>query len=259
MKRAISFVLLIAMNVVSLCQNLVVNPGFEEWSKITRPAGWSHVENCLKDSVSVISGSYSCMHIGGASTTSDLGQTISVIPGKKYNLSLFNKTIITSTGKGSRIWCYWKDAENKSIYDTTTDDILRPSQYFKNDTWQEFSISVVAPPEATAFYLEVRTNTNSMAWWDDITFEEMITTSYDDRHESHLNIYPNPVKDYLIIDNAHNLKHIDIIKLTGAKIWQSDFSGEQTIRITVSGFPDGIYILRIITLNKMITRKFLKN
>lgn len=249
--------LFIALNVVSFCQNLVVNPGFEAWSKTTRPDGWSHVENCLKDSVSVISGSYSCMHSGGT-TTSDLGQTIPVIPGKEYVLSLVNKTIITSTGKGSRIWCYWKDAENKSIYDTNTDDIMRPSQYFRSETWQEFSISVIAPPEAVAFYLEVRTNTNSTAWWDDITFEEMIITSYDERPESPLNIYPNPVRDYLFISNAQNLQHIDIMKLTGARIWQSDFSGEQITTIPVSGLPNGLYVLRIITSDKVVIRKFIK-
>ena len=198
------------------------------------------------------------MHSGGATTTSDLGQTIPVIPGKEYRLSLFNKTITTSTGKGSRIWCYWKDSENNSLYDTSTDEIMRPSQYFRNDSWQEFSINVIAPPEASAFYLEVRTNTNSLAYWDDIAFEEMVSTLYEDRHEAHLEIYPNPASDYLIISNAQSLQHIDILGLTGVVIWLSDFSGEQTTTIPVSGIPDGLYIVRIVTSNKVITRTFIK-
>jgi hypothetical protein len=258
MKRAISFMLLIAYAKVVFCQNLVQNPGFETWNKITRPSGWSHVENCLKDSASVISGNYSCMQSGGATTTSDLGQLIPVISGKEYRLSLYNKTFVTSTGKGSRIWCYWKDSESNSLYDIPTDAIMRPSQYLKSETWQEFSISIVAPPEAVAFYLEVRTNTNSIAFWDDFVFEEQIVTTKPETPASQIIIYPNPATYYLNISNITNLHHIYIQSITGTLLWQSDFGGEQAVTIPVAGIPKGYYILRMVTSNQVITRKFIK-
>ncbi len=250
--------LLITFNIVSFCQNLVQNPGFEVWDKITRPHGWTHVENCIKDSASVVSGSYSCMQSGGTTTTSDLGQLIPVKPGKEYSLSLYNRTLVTSTGKGSRIWCYWKDAENNSLYDNATDAIMRPSQYLKSETWQQFNISVVAPPEAVAFYLEVRTNTNSTAFWDDFVFEEQLATTYREPSESLIMYYPNPVSDHLNISNISFLQHIDIINIAGNIVWASDFRGEQTVTIPVSGIPDGIYVLRVIATDKVITRKFIK-
>ncbi|TAL60018.1 MAG: hypothetical protein EPN88_16455, partial [Bacteroidetes bacterium] len=82
MKRAIFFVLLPVLELSIFSQNLVINPGFEDWGKINKPIGWTTAQNCLKDSITVQSGAYSCMHSGGATTTSYLGQTINVLPGK---------------------------------------------------------------------------------------------------------------------------------------------------------------------------------
>jgi len=258
MKRAIFFVLLLVFSISSYCQNLVVNPGFETWTKTTRPDGWTHVENCSIDSGAVISGNYACLHTGGTSSTSDLGQTIPVIPGIEYNLSLFNRTIITSNGKGSRIWCYWKDADNNSIDDPITNDILRPSQYFESDAWQHFSIYITAPPDAFAFYLEVRTNTNSIAYWDDFVFKESVATLNYERYEPTITIFPNPASNYLIISNLNKLRHIDIQNLAGITIWSDSFCDEEMVKIAVSGLPDGIYIIRIITSERRISRKFIK-
>ena len=93
MKRVVFFVLLLAMELVIYSQNLVINPGFETWVKIDKPGSWTHAENCLKDSSTLITGNYSCLHSGGATSTSDLGQTISVSPGMDYILSFIIKQL----------------------------------------------------------------------------------------------------------------------------------------------------------------------
>lgn len=74
MKRAIFFVLFLSMELLSFSQNLIVNPGFETWEKINKPVGWTTTQNCLKDSVCINSGNYSCRHEGGT-TTKYLGQS----------------------------------------------------------------------------------------------------------------------------------------------------------------------------------------
>ena len=259
MKRAIIFVLLHIVETALFSQNLVTNPGFETWGKMNKPTGWDHVENCLKDSSFVITGTYSCLHTGGATGTSDLGQTITVLPGKVYSLSFYYKTVINSSGNGARIWCYWKDAEGNSITDPSTDDILRPSKYMKSDSWQQFSISITAPPASVSFYLEVRTYPDSKAWWDDFVFEEKVTTWDNEGSESFFNLYPNPAHDHLVISNLQNLQHIDIQNLAGINIWSSNFSGEKIVTIPVSGFPEGIYLIRIRTSDRYITRKFIRS
>ena len=261
MKRAIFFVLLLAMQFASFSQNLVVNPGFETWGKINKPNGWVLTESCLKDSVYVKSGSYSCRHEGGTSTsnnTRNLGQTLAVIPGNQYRFSFFYKTETTGTANGCRIWCDWKDAADKDITDASAKLILQPSAYMKSDNWQQFSIDITAPANAKSFYLQVRTYKNSIAYWDDFVFEENVATNSPEEKLPGIMIYPNPTRDYLTISNIQYLQHIDIHSFTGIIIWSSNFSGEETVTIPVSGLADGLYIISILTSDKLITRKFVK-
>jgi hypothetical protein len=255
MKRAIFFVLLTNVSLLIFPQNLMVNPGFETWEKLNKPSGWPTAQNCLKDSVYINSGSYSCRQDGG---TKYLGQTLSVVAGKQYGLSFFYKTAITGSGNGCRIWCYWKDTDGNNLTDASTDDILRPSKYLKSETLQQFSADFIAPPKASSFYLEVRTYQNSIAWFDDFVFEEKVTTIVSDEKLMDIRIYPNPVSDYLIISNILNLKNVDIQNLGGEILWSSGFSREEIIKIPVSDLANGIYIVRIFTTSKIITRKFIK-
>jgi len=259
MKRAILVMLLLDISIICHSQKLLINPGFEYWDKINKPSGWTHAENCLKDSTLINSGTYSCLHTGGTTTTSDLGQTIPVAAGKAYTLSFYYRTGNPSTGNGSRIWCYWKDASGNSITDPSTDAIIRPSKYLKSDIWDQFSICITAPAQAAGFYFEVRTNSNSMMYWDDFVFEETIATGNNENTESIPEIYPNPAYDYLTIINIEDFQCIDILNITGTKVWSSRISGEQSILIPVSGFTDGVYIIRIISSGRLITRKFIKN
>lgn len=258
MKRITLFVLLLFVGLNAFNQNLIVNPGFEIWETTIKPTGWITVQNCLRNPVYFMTGSYSCQHSGGTSTTKYLGQTLAVVPGKKYDFSFFYKTEVTGTGNGCRIWCYWKDAGGENIADPVTDDLIRPSKYMKSDVWQQFSTVLIAPPLAVAFYLEVRTYPNSITYWDDFSFEENMVTFTSEEKLSDVVIYPNPAHDYLIISNSAGIQHINIQSLAGINIWASDFFGEKTVTIPVFGLSDGIYIISILTYDKVITRKFIK-
>jgi hypothetical protein len=255
MKRVISFVLLISLSLLSFSQNLIENPGFEIWEKLNKPDGWTTAQSCLKDSVSINSGKYSCRHDGG---TKYLGQTLTVVPGKQYKLTFFYKTEITGTGNGCRIWCYWKDSGGNNLTDVATDNILRPSKYLKSDTWQQFSVDFASPAGSAFFYLELRTYTNSTTWLDDFVFEENISTYSPEEKDSYITIYPSPAHDFLTINSATGLKHICIHSLTGIIMRSSDLSAQKSVTVPVSGFPNGMYIIRMHAADKIITRKFVK-
>jgi hypothetical protein len=135
---------------------------------------------------------------------------------------------------------------------------MRPSKYLKSDTWQQLSINIIAPAEAAAFYLEVRTYPNSIVFWDDFVFEETVATWNNERTASSLEFYPNPSHDYLIINNLNTIQYIEIQSLAGTIIWSSEYSGEKCVTIPVAGFADGIYIIRIYSSGKIITRKLIK-
>jgi hypothetical protein len=255
MKRTFFFVLLTLVSSLLFSQNLVLNPGFEAWEKISKPSGWTTAQNCLKDSSFIYSGSYSCRHEGG---TKYLGQTCSIVQGKHYRLSFIYKTMITGSGNGCRIWCYWKDPEGNNLTDPATDDILRPSKYLKSEIMKQFTADVSAPSGASSFYLEVRTYANSVSFFDDFVFEENVTTLNPEEQHSDVQIYPVPANDYLTISNLKHLKQISVQSIAGRIVWTHNFSGEVSVTIPLHGLSDGLYILRIRTSINEITRKFVK-
>jgi len=257
MKRALIFVLLYAIEQTLSSQNLVVNPGLVNWQNTSKPSGWIHSENCLKDSVNVYSGNYSCQHSGGT-TTSDLGQVIPITPGKEYSLSAFYKTVVTSSGNGARIWCYWRGSDGSNLTDPATDDILRPSKYMKSDNWNQVSINITAPVEAVAFYLEVRTYPNSVAWWDSFVFEEKVISRSSWMDMSGVKIFPNPAYDYLNISSAGDFQHFDILNSDGVTLISSGVNGNKMISIPVAYLPDGIYFVRLFKFEMVTTKKFIK-
>lgn len=260
MKRAIFFVLLLALELTLISQNLVVNPGFETWEKTTKPTPWSPAESCQKDSVNILNGNYSCKQTGSVGDTKSLAQKLTVTPGKKYMFSLFYKTVTTGNGHGCRIWCNWIDSTDIDIDDPLTKPILQSTtNYLKSDLWQQFFVDITAPANANYFYLEVRTYQYSIAYWDDFVFAENVATYDSEEKFPGMMIYPNPARDYLTISNIQNLQYIDIQGITGISLWSSKFSGEQTVTIPVSGLDEGLYIIRIRTSDKLITRKFIKN
>lgn len=257
MKRATFFVLLLLSEHIVLSQNLVINPGFESWETETQPSGWSIAMNCIRNSLDINSGIYSTQHSGGLSTRSDLGQTFSVTPGKSYTLSYFNKTL-PNTGSGSRIWCDWLGTDGKTIDDPASKTILQPTKFLKNETWQQFTVSVTAPVNAASFHLEVRTYVSSVSYWDDFVFQENIATDIALNDEVQIYMYPNPASNHLIICHLQNIQSIDIQSLTGTVVWSERFQGEDEVTIPVSLLSDGLYIIRIHSSGKILIRRFIK-
>jgi Secretion system C-terminal sorting domain len=253
MKRVYFFMLCCFISIAGNSQNLVLNSEFETWSKIDKPANWTNTQGCLKDSVFVLSGSYSCKQ--EATTTSrDLGQKFVVIPSTQYRFSFFYRTGTETTGNGCRVWCSWLDNSQTGI----TDPVIH-SGFMKGDGWQKYEAAVTSPDNAGYFYLLVRTLPNSVTYWDDFIFEEDIVSSEKETTISNIKIYPNPAHNYLTISNLQQLQHIDIQNITGHTVFSEEFHGESETTIPVSGLKDGFYLIRIITNGKVITHRFIKD
>ncbi|HLN19978.1 MAG TPA: T9SS type A sorting domain-containing protein [Bacteroidales bacterium] len=238
-------------------QNLVQNPGMEDWEKVIRPSGWSHVEKCTKDSSVVHSGNYSCLHSGGTST-SDLGQNITVVPGKDYTLSLFYMTAPLTEGKGSRIWCYWKDSNGVNLSDPATDELMRPSAYLKSLVWEKFTINVKAPENAVVFYLEVRTNTNCGIYWDDFSFSETTTVNMYQFEFSEPYIYPVPADDQIFVHMPSSAETIEILDIGGSMIFKIEVNGTNQVTIPLERLKPGIYFAVIRSGLKYRVLRFIR-
>ena len=78
-------------------------------------------------------------------------------------------------------------------------------------------------------------------------------------NESNLNIYPNPVKDFLSIDLQKNTTGIVTIYNTqGQIIYQQDIQSESDVHIDVSNLISGLYFLKVNSKNGISIGKFLK-
>ncbi len=67
-----------------------------------------------------------------------------------------------------------------------------------------------------------------------------------------------PVSTELIIKNIRSAKYIEVLDITGSRVYERVISGEETYRINISLLPEGIYFLRLSDGTNQVTRKFIK-
>ncbi|MDR1610365.1 MAG: T9SS type A sorting domain-containing protein, partial [Candidatus Symbiothrix sp.] len=74
-----------------------------------------------------------------------------------------------------------------------------------------------------------------------------------DMNES-LKIYPNPAKDYLIIEISTTAE-VEICNLSGITVWKKTVSQQE--KIDISAIPEGIYFVTVVLNGKRIVEKVL--
>jgi hypothetical protein len=83
-----------------------------------------------------------------------------------------------------------------------------------------------------------------------------ITTSIEEHQLDKLRIYPNPCTSLLNLNTIDgSISIVEIIDISGAKIFEKRFSNIDTLQIDCSNFTKGFYILRLHTKNSILDRK----
>ncbi len=72
-----------------------------------------------------------------------------------------------------------------------------------------------------------------------------------------LRIYPNPNSGQFRVKTNLSSGTINILNLTGQIVYSDTLKNQDTTMIDVSGFVPGIYILRIKSVNSIVTKKLL--
>lgn len=85
------------------------------------------------------------------------------------------------------------------------------------------------------------------------TFIAQTSNVISDETTSKANIYPNPTKDYLVIENCSN-SEINLYNISGQSIINTKISTSQST-IDVSHLSEGIYFLKVTNNNTTTTRK----
>lgn len=81
-----------------------------------------------------------------------------------------------------------------------------------------------------------------------------VTERYDDDHQ--LLVYPNPTEDRLFIEMTENMMEVQILDMTGRVVYEKENISNK-LTIPVEGFSNGIYLLKILLKDELITRKVL--
>lgn len=137
--------------------NLVVNPGFEDWTAAL-PTAWDNSYNTgVSKETSIKHGGNNSLKHTSAAKAVEMQQEVTIEPGKKYRISYWY--LDNDANAKVRPWSYWVDASNKTIVDNA--DVLRPDTYSEdNAAWQQVKFELVAPATAVKFRFDVRSYTS---------------------------------------------------------------------------------------------------
>lgn len=76
--------------------------------------------------------------------------------------------------------------------------------------------------------------------------------------ESNLTVYPNPASDIATIYSENlEINQLDIIDISGRRVRTLQLTNENLIEMQVNDLPEGIYILKFITKEGILLRKFM--
>lgn len=168
----ILFVALVGFVFKTQAQNLVANPGLEDWTTDTAPVGWSIVENVSKEATIKHGGSFSAKHTS-ADATKKMRQDVSgIIAGSEYTFSYFYYD--NDPMARTRIWSYWLSGTTTIGNDTA---ILRPSVYSEDAAqWVEFNATLTAPANADGFRFEVRVYKQDATFGGSVFYDDFSIT-----------------------------------------------------------------------------------
>jgi hypothetical protein len=167
----------VALPFLSMSQNMVQNPGLEQWDNPTTPVNWDKYYNITQENTTVHGGTYSAAHTSDVSSQKLRQDIENVTPGTEYTISYWY--FDNDPAAKTRIWSYWMDASGTYLDDDA--DVLRPNTYSTdNGEWQHWSNTLTAPVNAASFRFEVRVykennNTGGKVYYDDFSFSGQTT------------------------------------------------------------------------------------
>ncbi len=130
--------------------NLLVNPNFEEWTD-GLPDGWTFDELATMEAGNVFQGSYAVKQ--RVLVTRMWQEVAGIMGGEEYIISYWFHD--DDPDARSRIWAHWTAGGELLDADAA---VLRPDAFSDDsDEWQQFEVTLTAPPGADGFRFEVRT------------------------------------------------------------------------------------------------------
>ena len=89
------------------------------------------------------------------------------------------------------------------------------------------------------------------------TFVFLNTLDVDEYEDGSLVIYPNPVKDWLVVESTESVRQCEIYNLAGQLVKTLETNSGR-MEISVESLPAGTYLLKLVTDKYVTKNKFVK-
>lgn len=115
-------------------------------------------------------------------------------------------------------------------------------------------------PGSYSYWLSV-TNTEGCSATDTILVIVVDEVGINDNSDKNISVFPNPANEYFNISiPGTGMFNISLISTSGECVLEQDFTGavKQSALISVSGLPEGVYLMRIRTTEEVFYKKIIK-
>ena len=132
---------------------------------------------------------------------------------------------------------------------------------FLNNYDEPVSIDLT-PFQGTNIKLRFRGHNNgtdvlTFSWFIDnvkIVATDTTGVSVEEQHLNDVKIYPNPVKDRLYIESNSTIHYLSLIAANGVMLENKKQEGT-VMELDLAGYAKGVYVLRLVTDDGVITKK----
>lgn len=127
----------------------------------------------------------------------------------------------------------------------------------ENTDGGEFELSTL---EEDTDYCLIAIGLNKYNETGEMTLVEFTTKGVgcDELNDKIFNVYPNPASEYVRVSSNNNIDELSIFSVDGKMVY-SQYVGQQETAIDLSGFNNGVYIVRMISNGEVVVKRIVKN
>jgi len=156
----------------------------------------------------------------------------------------------------SKIMLWEKEGTTLSTTGATVTSSFTPtSNQWRTET---VDLSALAGLPSVNIMFESRSGWGNRLFFDNVNLIDNSATGIRVNEVESIRLYPNPVKDELIIDGVSKITAIEIYNSIGKRVYQKSFSSETEIKLNLNFLEAGIYMLNISTENNSLFEKIIK-
>ncbi len=111
----------------------------------------------------------------------------------------------------------------------------------------EYTVTFTEPGNTYLAIKHANTIQVSPLFVDDVLFQQITTTGITEKDLPALNIYPNPAKDYIVVESPDEISSIEIFNFSGNKVYSTGSTGKNKLSIATNQLLPAFYLVQVVT------------